>query len=65
MVSDFLNEAKGFKYQIMLQVLLKKYKPNREIEFRPVYLNAATKILINHKVSLENRFQEILYRIDT
>ena len=24
---------KGFKYQITAKVLLKKYKPNREIEF--------------------------------
>ena len=38
----------------------KKYKPNGEIEFRPVYLNSATKTMINHKCSLENAFQEIL-----
>ena len=31
--SDLLNETKGFKYQITVKVLLKKYKPNREIEF--------------------------------
>ena len=35
--SDFLNEAKGFKYQITLKVTLKKYKQNGEIEFRPIY----------------------------
>ena len=29
--SDLLNETKGFKYQIMLEVMLKKYKPNGEI----------------------------------
>ena len=34
--SDLLNEAKGFKYQITLKVLLEKCKPNGEIEFRPV-----------------------------
>ena len=34
--SDLLNEAKGFKYQITLKVMLEKYKPNGEIEFRPV-----------------------------
>ena len=44
--------------------ILKKYKPNGEIEFRPVYFNSTTKTVINHKFSLENAFQEILYRID-
>ena len=43
---------------------VKKYKPNEEIEFRPVYFNSATKTVINHKFSLENAVQEILYRID-
>ena len=62
--SDLLNETKGFKYQITLKVTLKKYKPNGEIEFRPVYFNSTTKTVINHKFSLENAFQEILYRID-
>ena len=62
--SDLLNETKGFKYQITLKVMLKKYKPNGEIEFRPVYFNSTTKTVINHKFSLENAFQEILYRID-
>ena len=44
--------------------MLKKYKPDRKIEFRPVYFNSATKTVINHKFSLKNAFQEILYRID-
>ena len=34
---DILNEAKGFKYQITVKVLLKKCKLNGEIEFAPVY----------------------------
>ena len=56
--SYFLNETKGFKYQIALKVVLKKkYKPNGEIEFRLVYFNSATKIMINHKFSLENTFK--------
>ena len=54
----------GFKYQIMLKVMLKKYKPNREIEFRPVYFNSTIKTVINHQFSLENAFQLILYGID-
>ena len=41
--SNLLNETKGFKYQITVEVLLKKYKYNREIEFRPVYSNSVTK----------------------
>ena len=61
---DFLNETKGFKYQITLKVMLKKYQPNGDIEFRPVYFNSTTKAMRNHKFSLENAFQEILYRID-
>ena len=62
--SDLLNETKGFKYQIKLKVMLKKYKPNGEIEFRPVYFNSTTKTVINHKFSHEDAFQEILYQID-
>ena len=45
--SDLSNETKGFKYQITVKVLLKKYKPNREIEFAPVYFNSLTKTVIN------------------
>ena len=44
--------------------MLKKYKSNGEIEFRPVYFNSTTKAVINHKFSLENTFQEILYKIN-
>ena len=36
--SDFLNETKGFKYQITLKVILKKYELKGEVEFRTVYL---------------------------
>ena len=63
--SDLLHEAKGFKYQITVQVLLKKYKPNGEIEFAPVYFNSVTKLVINHRFKLEKSFQEILYMIDS
>ena len=30
----------------------------------PVYFNSTAKTAINHKFTLKNRFQEILYRID-
>ena len=62
--SDLLNEIKVFKYQITVKVLLKKYKPNEEIEFAPVYFNSVTKLIINDRFKLEKYFQEILYRID-
>ena len=62
--SNLLNERRGFKYQITLKVMFKKYKPNGEIEFRPVYFKSTTKIVINHKFSLENAFKESLHRID-
>ena len=61
--SDLLNETKGFKYQITVKVLLKKYKHNGEIEFRPVYFNSKTKTIINHRFKLDSSFQEILYMI--
>ena len=64
MFSDLLDETKGFKHQITLRVTLKKCKPDREIEFTPVYFNSTTKTVINHKFSLQNVFQEILYKID-
>ena len=62
--NDLLDETNGFKYQITLKVMFKKYNSHEEIEFRPVYFNSTAKIVINHKSSLENAFQEILYRID-
>ena len=46
--SDLLNETKGFKYQITIKVLLKKYKHNRKIEFAPVYFNSLGTTVINH-----------------
>ena len=62
--NDILNETKGFKYQINVKVLLKKYKINGEIEFTLVYFNSLTKTVINHRFRLESSFQEILYMID-
>ena len=50
--NDLLNETKGFKYQITVKVLLKKYKPNGEIEFAPVYFNSSTKTIINRRFEL-------------
>ena len=64
MFSDLLNETKGFKYQITVKVLLKKYKLDGEIEFRPVYFNSVTKTVTNHIFRLEKSFEEILHAID-
>ena len=37
LLSDILNETKGFNYQMTLKVVLKKYKLDRQIEFsRPI-----------------------------
>ena len=55
--SDLLNETEGFKYQITVKDLLKKYKHNGEIEFAPVYFNSFTKRAKNHRFRLENSFQ--------
>ena len=56
---NLLNETKGFKHQITVKVLLKKYKLNGKIDFVPVYFNSVTKTAINHRFKLENSFQEI------
>ena len=61
---DFLNEMKGFKYQIIVNVLLNKYRGNGDKKFAPVYLNSATKTVINPEYNLDKCFQEMLYRID-
>ena len=44
--------------------MLKKYKPNGETDFRPVYFNSTTKTMMNHEFNLKIAFQEILYRIE-
>ena len=54
--NDLLNELKGFKYQITVEVLFKKYKLKGEIEFRPVYFNLVTKTVTNHMFRLEKSF---------
>ena len=53
LVTYLLNEIKGIKYQITVEVLLTKYKHNGEIEFRPVYFNSVTKTVTNHIFKLE------------
>ena len=55
MFGDLLNETKGFKCQITVKILLKKYQPK---------FNSLTKTEVNHRFRLENSFQEVLYIID-
>ena len=55
---------KGFKYQITVAVLLCKDKGNGDLEYAPVYFNAAIKtVTSSDKYDLDKRSQEILYRI--
>ena len=55
--NDLFNELKGFKYQITLEVLFKKYKRNGEIEFRLVYFNSLTKTVRNQMFRFEKSFE--------
>ena len=55
--SNLLGEIKGFKYQIPVKILLKKYKLNEEIKFAPVYFNSVTKLVTNNRFELEKSFQ--------
>ena len=55
--NNLLNKKKGLKYQITIKILLKKYKPNKEIEFSWVYFNSATKIIINNRFKVEESVQ--------
>ena len=64
MLKDLLNEIKGFKYEITLDVLLSKIKSDENIEYSPVSFNSTTKTVIINKFGLNQSFQEILYRID-
>ena len=54
--NDLLDETKGFKYHIIVKILLKKFKGS-EIEFYLFFFNSKTKTVINHKFVLEKVFQ--------
>ena len=62
--SNLLNETTGLKCQIMLKIMLEKFKPSGEIEFIPVYFDSTKKTVISDKFSPENVFQDIFYRTD-
>ena len=52
------------KPEITLDVLLSKLKNNKNIEYLAAFLNSTSKTVINSEFSLDQSFQEILYRID-
>ena len=62
--NNLLDEIKGFKYQITVKVLLRKYKQNEKIELTPVFFSSTTKTVIIHKSDLDKSLQEILYGTD-
>ena len=64
MFEDLLDEIEGFKYQIILKVLLSNFKENANREFSTVCFNSTAKTVINHKYNFEKSFQEIFNIID-
>ena len=62
---ELLYKIKDFKYQITVNVLLRRNKEDGDIEFAPVYFSSATKTVINFdKYMFDKSFQEIIYRMD-
>ena len=67
MFNDLLNETKGFKYQITVKCLLKKYKLTREIEFRPLsgrsYIDLPIELKIPRKglINIQNKDQKCFF----
>ena len=64
-----LYEMKGFEYQIMLHVTLKKNKLKdkaKYTEYAGVYLNSFVKIVVNYdfEAGIDKSFKEVLYRFD-
>ena len=44
---EITYKASKFTIKETLKDVLKKYKPNREIEFKPVYFSSTTKTVLN------------------
>ena len=63
LLNDLLNETNGFKQQITLKVTLKNTKALK-LNLLQFILIQQESTVINHKFSLENAFEEILFRID-
>ena len=61
---DLLIELKSLKYQLTLNVLLSKQKTSNETEYKPVYFNSLTKLVINEDYKLDECFNEMIYRLE-
>ena len=61
---DLVDEIKGFKYQLILKVLLAKYKEYGDWEFTTIYFNSTNKTVIDSKYDLVKSFQEVFNRFD-
>ena len=60
-LNNFVNWY-GFKCQIIMKVLLSKYKENTDREFALVNFNSTTKKVIGAKDNLDQSFQEVFNR---
>ena len=61
---DLLVEMKGFKYQLTLNILLRKQKSSNEIEYRSIYFNSLTETVIGNNYFLEDCFNEIIFKVE-
>ena len=61
---NLFYEMEGFKYQITINISLRKEKVNGDTEYSSVYFNSIAKTVINLDFNLDKSFEEILYRID-
>ena len=63
---ELLLEMKGLKYQITINVTVKKKKVDDSTEYADVYFNSLFKIVINDNFEhlIGKSFEEILYRVD-
>ena len=62
---DLLIELKGFKYQIILCVLLSKVNNSEYTEYRPVYFNSLTKTIVSDNYFLNECFGEKIYKLES
>ena len=63
MVSDLLNETKGFKYQITITVISKNTNLMHKLNLYQFISIQKKKTVINHKLVSKMFFKKILYRI--
>ena len=61
-----LHEMRRFKYQLTLNITLRKDKINDNSEYASVYFSSFIKTVLNHDFehSIDSCFEEIIFRID-